>query len=135
MPELPTASQKADSILIGTNSGSILGGDGEEMVMSAGGKWEDEEERRFFEEIQDLKDFVPRGVLGIEEDTETKQAHEEKDKREKERMEEEVRKIDEELEGLSRQESEQRSVNGVGIGSEAEHHTNEGNEVKDDEEE
>jgi regulator of nonsense transcripts 2 len=108
MPELPTASQKADSILIGTNSGSILGGDGEEMVMSAGGKWEDEEERRFFEEIQDLKDFVPRGVLGIEEDTETKQAHEEKDKREKERMEEEVRKIDEELEGLSRQESGHR---------------------------
>jgi regulator of nonsense transcripts 2 len=68
-----------------------------------GGKWEDEEERRFFEDVQDLKDFVPRGVLGIDE-TDGKDSESDPDgEKEKERIEkekEEVRKLEEELENL-----------------------------------
>lgn len=67
-----------------------------------GGKWEDEEERRFFEEVQDLKDFVPSSVLGIDEANESDE--EETKEKEKERIEkekEEVRKLEEELEKLS----------------------------------
>ncbi|KZT65935.1 ARM repeat-containing protein [Daedalea quercina L-15889] len=96
MPVLKTASQKSESILIGANTGvSVPGGDVESVT---GGKWEDEEERRFFEEIPDLKDYVPRSVLGLEgEADETTEADKEK---EKERVQEEVRKLDEELAGL-----------------------------------
>ncbi|KAH9832305.1 ARM repeat-containing protein [Rhodofomes roseus] len=100
MPELKTASQKSESILIGSNTGiSVSGGDAESVTA---GKWEDEEERRFFEEIPDLKDYVPRSVLGLEgegdetADTDSK----EKEKKEQERVQEEVRKLEEELAGL-----------------------------------
>ena len=79
MPTLKTASQKSESIQIGMNTGlGGLGGDGDEMT-GGGGKWEDEEERRFFEEIPDLKDYVPRSVLGLEgEGDETKDDGKEK---------------------------------------------------------
>ena len=98
MPTLKTASQKSESIQIGMNTGlGGLGGDGDEMT-GGGGKWEDEEERRFFEEIPDLKDYVPRSVLGLEGDgDETKDDGKEKERKEKERVEEEVRKLEEEL--------------------------------------
>ncbi|KAM5543259.1 hypothetical protein V8D89_003133 [Ganoderma adspersum] len=97
MPTLKTASQKAESIQIGMNTGSnILGGDSEEF--GGGGKWEDEEERRFFEEIPDLKEYVPRSVLGLEgEGDEDREDGQEKERKEKERVEEEVRKLEEEL--------------------------------------
>ncbi|EIN12047.1 transcription factor [Punctularia strigosozonata HHB-11173 SS5] len=133
MPELPTASQKADSILIGSNTNSLIGGDGEEVIMPAGAKWEDEEERRFFEDIQDLKDFVPRGVLGIEEDVEVSHTDEEKEKSDKARMEEEARKIDEELEVLGRRENEQNGVPLTSADAEAEPHINGAEEYADDE--
>lgn len=67
--------------------------------MTTGGKWEDEEERRFFEDIQDMKDFVPSSVLGVEghpEGEESKEVEHERAEREKE----EVRKLEEELEKL-----------------------------------
>ncbi|KAJ7188133.1 ARM repeat-containing protein [Mycena filopes] len=103
LPALPTNSQKSDSILIGSNRSSHLGGDDNDEIMGSGGKWEDEEERRFFEDVQDLKDFVPRGVLGIDE-TEGKESDSEVDgEKERERIEkekEEVRKLEEELENL-----------------------------------
>ncbi|PPQ97386.1 hypothetical protein CVT26_006620 [Gymnopilus dilepis] len=98
LPTLPTASMKTDSILIGTNTGQS-NGDSEEVV-TVGGKWEDEEERRFYEDIQDLKDFVPSSVLGVEGETEeedSKETERERAAREKE----EVRKLEEELEKLS----------------------------------
>lgn len=69
-------------------------------ILTTGGKWEDEEERRFFEDVQDLKDFVPSSVLGVEEEVdeeETKELEQERVEREKE----EVRKLEEELEKLS----------------------------------
>ncbi|KAF9227255.1 ARM repeat-containing protein [Gyrodon lividus] len=101
MPSLPTASQKSDSIQIGSNASGILGEESEDMLSMSGGKWEDEEERKFFEDIQDLKDFVPKSVLGIESEGKgDKGAEEEKEKIEKERAEAQAKKLEEELEGL-----------------------------------
>ncbi|KAI0688727.1 transcription factor [Cerioporus squamosus] len=97
MPTLKTVSQKSESIQIGMNSGSnLLGGESDELT-GTGGKWEDEE-RRFFEEIPDLKDYVPRSVLGLEGDgDDEKEDGKEKERQQKERVEEEVRKLEEEL--------------------------------------
>lgn len=95
LPELKTASQKADSIQIGMSSGGGFGGEVDEEAIR-GGKWEDEEERRFFEDIPDLKDYVPKSILGIEEEEVT----EEKEKQAKERSEAEVKKLEEELADL-----------------------------------
>jgi regulator of nonsense transcripts 2 len=84
--------------------------------LTSGGKWEDEEERRFFEDIQDLKDFVPKSVLGLEGDAEgegEKDKDDEKEKLEKEKVAEEVRKLEEELEGLKLSEGS----NGHAVGS------------------
>lgn len=100
LPTLKAASHKSDSIQIGTNSGSsILGGDSD---LVTGGKWEDEEERRFFEDVPDLKDYAPRSVLGVEDegDESGEGDTKEKEKREQERVQEEVRKLEEELAGL-----------------------------------
>ena len=98
MPTLKTASQKTESIQIGMNTGSsLLGGDSDDAA-SGGGKWEDEEERRFYEEIPDLKDYVPRSVLGLEGDGADESADgKEKERLEKEMVEEEFRKLEEEL--------------------------------------
>lgn len=101
MPALPTASQKSDSIQIGSNPGGILADESEDISLASGGKWEDEEERKFFEDIQDLKDFVPKSVLGIESEERTDDAvNEEREKAEKENAEVEARKLEQELEGL-----------------------------------
>jgi regulator of nonsense transcripts 2 len=130
LPSLPTTSQKADSILIGANNPSHLGDDTDETLTS-GGKWEDEEERRFFEDIQDLKDFVPKSVLGLEGDAEgegEKDKDDEKEKLEKEKVAEEVRKLEEELEGLKLSEGS----NGHAVGSAA---ISEMEDAKEDEDE
>ncbi|KAF8897021.1 armadillo-type protein [Gymnopilus junonius] len=104
LPVLPTASLKSDSILIGTHTGQ-LNGEAEEIV-ATGGKWEDEEERRFYEDIQDLKDFVPSSVLGVEGETEEEDSKEVERER-AEREKEEVRKLEEELEKLSERGSQE----------------------------
>ncbi|CCL99869.1 uncharacterized protein FIBRA_01894 [Fibroporia radiculosa] len=96
MPSLKTMTQKSESILIGTNTGlNTVGADAESVV---GGKWEDEEERRFFEDVPDLKDYVPRSVLGVE-NGEIDMTEEEKEKREKEK--EDMKKLEEELAGMN----------------------------------
>lgn len=101
MPSLPTASQKSDSIQIGSNPGGILADESDDISLASGGKWEDEEERKFFEDIQDLKDFVPKSVLGIETEERTdKAADEEREKAEKEKADVEAKKLEQELEGL-----------------------------------
>ncbi|EPQ57610.1 ARM repeat-containing protein [Gloeophyllum trabeum ATCC 11539] len=107
MPELPTVAHKSESILIGAGTNG-LGADDDEGLITAGGKWEDEEERQFFEDILDLKDMVPRSVLGIEEEKEAGEDEEER-RREREREEEEVRRLEREIEGLGSGEG----VNGV----------------------
>ncbi|KAG5651203.1 hypothetical protein H0H81_009512 [Sphagnurus paluster] len=98
LPSLPTISQKSDSILIGSNNADRL--DETDEILTSGGKWEDEEERRFFEDVQDLKDFVPSSILGIDdaedEGEESKEAEKERIDKEKE----EVRKLEEELQNL-----------------------------------
>ncbi len=115
MPTLKTASQKSESIQIGVSSGSsLLGGDSDELT-GAGGKWEDEEERRFYEEIPDLKDYVPRSVLGIEGDgDEENEDGKEKERQEKERVEEEVRKLEEELADMKIDADGGVTINGKG---------------------
>ena len=101
MPSLPSDSQKFDSILIGANNGVQGGDESDDASLISGGKWEDEEERRFFEDLQDLKDFVPASVLGIEIDCkEKKESDRERENAEKERADEEVKKLQEELEVL-----------------------------------
>ncbi|TFK84735.1 transcription factor [Polyporus arcularius HHB13444] len=115
MPTLKTASQKSESIQIGVSSGSsLLGGDSDDLT-GAGGKWEDEEERRFYEEIPDLKDYVPRSVLGIEGDgDEETEDGKEKERQEKERVEEEVRKLEEELADMKIDADGGATINGRG---------------------
>ncbi len=39
---------------------------GETEEVSNTGKWEDEEERRFYEELAELKDFVPISILNVD---------------------------------------------------------------------
>jgi regulator of nonsense transcripts 2 len=98
-------SQKSDSILIGPNNPNQLAEDAEDMTVT-GGKWEDEEERRFFEDLQDLKDFVPSSVLGIDnagEEEGDKGNAKEKEKARIEREKEEVRKLEEELHKLDQE--------------------------------
>lgn len=89
--------------------------------MTSGGKWEDEEERRFFEDVQDLKDFVPKSVLGVESDeaADGESTHaggdEESEKERIEREKEEVRKLEEELEGLKMtQEAKENGISANG---------------------
>ncbi|EFI28143.1 transcription factor [Coprinopsis cinerea okayama7 len=100
LPELPTSTQKSDSIQIGSSGNSLLT-DSDENI-TTGGKWEDEEERRFYEEIPDLRDFVPSSVLGVEaaSEEESKEQEEAKEKERIEREKEEVRKLEEELQKL-----------------------------------
>lgn len=98
LPTLPTTSQKSDSILI--SNSTYVNGDSDDTTNTSS-KWEDEEERRFYEDIQDLKDFVPSSVIGIElaevDATENKETEKERAEKEKE----EVRKLEEELEKLN----------------------------------
>lgn len=72
-------------------------------ILPPGSKWADEEERKFYEDIPDLRDFVPASVLGVSEST-AQRDDENKQEDEKERAErekEEVRKLEEELKTLS----------------------------------
>ncbi|KAG8863367.1 hypothetical protein FRB96_008859 [Tulasnella sp. 330] len=100
MPTLQTSSSRNDSIGVSLDSSSSFA---EREEWTPGGKWEDDEERRFFEDLTDLKDYVPRTVLGIEVDEEKDQvkvgdANEEAQKRQ---MEEEVKKLEAEVEKLA----------------------------------
>lgn len=76
-------------------------------MVIVGGKWEDEEERRYYEDVQDLKDYVPSSVLGIDSSSETaddnaKDVDQERIQQEKE----EVRQLEEELQKLQKDHSE-----------------------------
>jgi regulator of nonsense transcripts 2 len=96
-------SQKSDSILIGSNNPNQLTDDTDDITVT-GGKWEDEEERRFFEDLQDLKDFVPSSVLGIDNAAEEEgEKDSEKEKERIDREKEEVRKLEEELQKLDQE--------------------------------
>jgi regulator of nonsense transcripts 2 len=101
MPTLPTSSSTGNSIQIGTSTGALLSDDAEEAAFAAlGGKWEDEEERRFFEDIQDLREIVPKSILGIEDGKDVKGLDENDAEAKKNAEDEEVRRLEEELAGL-----------------------------------
>lgn len=97
MPNLPKASagKAGDSIAISLDSGSSLGRDEE---WTPGGKWEDEEERRFYEELTDIRDFVPLSALGIEAEEENTPADQAENAK---AAEAEVKQLEEELQNLS----------------------------------
>ncbi|THH19959.1 hypothetical protein EW146_g1328, partial [Bondarzewia mesenterica] len=115
LPALPTSSQTSTSIQIGTNTGLLLGDDSEDAALAtSGGKWEDEEERRFFEDIQDLRELVPKSILGVEEGKDGKEERGEEDvENERKAEEEEVRKLEEELAGLKGEEEGAEKADGV----------------------
>jgi regulator of nonsense transcripts 2 len=121
MPTLPTSSSTGNSIQIGTNTGVLLSDDAEDAAFAAlGGKWEDEEERRFFEDIQDLREIVPKSILGIEDTKDVvKECHEGDAEAKKNAEDEEVKKLQEELAGLEAQDGTLR-VNGKGDSQEIE---------------
>lgn len=120
MPSLPVNTQKSDSIAI-----SAIGTqDTQEEIFTTGGKWEDEEERRFFEDIQDLRDFVPKSLLGIDEqeeedeDGEKKTEEELSNEKEKKNQEEaEVLELEKELKRLEEENVEQNGDVVTGNGS------------------
>lgn len=108
MPSLPTTAQKNESVLLlSASSGGQH--DSEEAMFPTGGKWEDEEERRFYEDLQDLRDFVPKSVLGLD-NTDKKGSPEkeedatlDRDAKERERKEveqAEIQMLEKEIEGL-----------------------------------
>ncbi|KAG8901047.1 hypothetical protein FRB99_005589 [Tulasnella sp. 403] len=99
MPNLPKPSANkglGDSIAISLDSSSSIGRDEE---WTPGGKWEDDEERRFYEELTDLKDFVPRNFLGIEADEEPTTSLSTSGKELDSDMD--VKKLEEEMQNLS----------------------------------
>lgn len=60
MPHLPTNTAKGDSI--GLSSGNANRGAEEDTYLGRGSQWEDEEERKFYEDLTDLKDLLPKSV-------------------------------------------------------------------------
>jgi regulator of nonsense transcripts 2 len=70
-PKLPTAASLAKSGLQIVNTGSAFDKDGEDTVGS--GIWDDEEERKFYEDILDLADDVPPTFLGLKTNGEPEQ--------------------------------------------------------------
>lgn len=62
-PKLPSAASLTKSGLQIVNTGSAFDKDGEETL--SGGIWDDDEERKFYEDILDLADDVPPTFLGL----------------------------------------------------------------------
>jgi regulator of nonsense transcripts 2 len=98
LPILPSSSSQSASILLLDGSSSRANADNQDDGMTIG-KWEDEEERRFYEDIADLRDFVPKSVLGVDEvkDDKSEDSPEAKSKKE----EEEVLRLEAEMKDLA----------------------------------
>jgi regulator of nonsense transcripts 2 len=109
LPTLPAAVQKSESIFLSTSSD--MNGVSDDII-TPGGKWEDEEERRFYEEIQDLRDFVPSSVLGVDSsEADEVEKNKENDRIRAEKAKDDVKKLEEELEKLSRENEEEQPSN------------------------
>lgn len=113
MPTLPAATQKNDSILVSTTGQNEIS----EEIYTTGGKWEDEEERRFFEDIQDLRDFVPKSVLGFTETgqvtqdtTDSGSIKDDLDRERREREESEAKELEKELKRLELEDGSQNKA-------------------------
>ena len=64
MPNLPADESRTESIGLSTGAGGANAALDDTQYATS--KWEDEEERRFYEDVQDLKDFVPKSFLGLD---------------------------------------------------------------------
>ena len=113
MPTLPATTQKNDSILVSTTGQNEIS----EEIYTTGGKWEDEEERRFFEDIQDLRDFVPKSVLGFTETgqvtqdtTDSGSIKDDLDRERREREESEAKELEKELKRLELEDGSQNKA-------------------------
>jgi len=106
MPTLPAQTHKVDTIIVTSSKNR----DVREEFNASGAKWEDEEERRFFEDLQDLQDFVSKGQLGIEEKSESESSESDAENERKERAEAEVKELEKELKKLELLGDEQQSL-------------------------
>lgn len=97
MPKLPTAAQQSSSILLLDGSTSRMNDGNDDALI--GGKWEDEEERKFYEDITDLRDFIPKSLLGIEEGKSGTATRDEQSLKAEE--EAEVKKLEEKMESMA----------------------------------
>jgi hypothetical protein len=62
MPHLPTNPAKGDSIgLSSGNANRGLNAD-EDNYLGRGSQWEDEEERKFYQDLTDLRDLLPKSA-------------------------------------------------------------------------
>lgn len=121
MPSLPTESQKTDSIQLSSTGGQQ---DSQEDLYVSGGKWEDEEERRFYEDIQDLRDYVPKSILGIDEDEKAAPEADDANHNEREKqVDEDVKQIEDELSRLqmTHAEGKDTALNGHAPNGKADH--------------
>ncbi|KAJ3824500.1 transcription factor [Lentinula raphanica] len=100
LPNLRSDTRKSDTLQIGVSSSNGLGGEESDETYTTGGKWEDDEERKFFEEIQDLKDFVPKSILGIDDPDNANGDASERAADRAQQEKEQMRKLDEELQRL-----------------------------------
>ncbi|KAF7782626.1 hypothetical protein Agabi119p4_2002 [Agaricus bisporus var. burnettii] len=109
LPNLPRASHKSESIQIGSTHGSMFN-DSEDTTV-VGGKWEDEEERRFYEDVPDLKDYVPSSVLGIDNSNEVADdSDKDKEQQRIQQEKEDFRLLEEELQKLQSDQSSEIST-------------------------
>jgi len=90
------------------STSSRVNGESEDVITSAG-KWEDEEERRFYEDIQDLKEFVPSSVLGTESGENGEAATKEIEEERAEKAKSEVKNLEALLEKLDGGEVSEKS--------------------------
>lgn len=100
-----TSSKGTSSVLVLDNNNPFSRGI-EDIPL--GGMWEDDEQRRFYEDVPDLAELVPAGLLGVEKKEEEKAAVEEQGQGDKEKLEEEKKEremmeaVQRELEGFEK---------------------------------
>jgi regulator of nonsense transcripts 2 len=106
MPVLKATDKQ--QISIGVSAVSTSGFNPDEMsVYPSGGLWEDEEERRFYEDLIDLVDFIPRQALGISTADETEDGGVSMDEAKKSEEQDLLEELNREIEEL-----EKNHVNG-----------------------
>ncbi|GAA6033062.1 hypothetical protein JCM8097_000126 [Rhodosporidiobolus ruineniae] len=86
LPALPSLQSTLNAAFV--TAGATQGGAGANDEMGPGSIWQDEEERRFYEDLRDLRGEVPAAILGVPEE-EVGKKEEGKEEKEEEKVEEE----------------------------------------------
>lgn len=102
-PVFPTlaASKGTSTVLVLDNANPFSRGGIEDIPL--GGMWEDDEQRRFYEDLPDLAELVPAGLLGVEtkdQDAEKPDSDAQARYAEEEREREMMEQVQRELEGF-----------------------------------